>query len=61
MTKIHLVDDTVFWQRNPMAPRRKLSAHQRQIRFFIALSIVIIILATTLIFWLLSRPKFSTH
>jgi hypothetical protein len=43
-----------------MPSKRNLSAHQKQIRFFIGLSIVIIIVVTTLIFWLLCRPKFGT-
>ena len=43
-----------------MPPKRNLSAHQKQIRFFIGLSIVIIIVVTTWVFWLLNRPKFGT-
>jgi len=35
--------------------KRNLSPHQKQIRFFTRLCLVIIILATTLIFWLANR------
>ena len=34
---------------------KNLSAHQKQIRFFTRLCLIIIILATTLIFWLVNR------
>jgi hypothetical protein len=35
--------------------KKNLSPHQKQIRFFTRLCLVIIILATTLIFWLVNR------
>jgi cell division septal protein FtsQ len=60
MIKIILRTALPFCKHETMAPKRNLSAHQKQIRFFIGLSIVIIILVTILIFWLLSRPKFGT-
>ena len=43
-----------------MPPKRKPSAHQKQIRFFIGLSIVLIIVVTTLLFWFGNRG-FSLH
>jgi len=43
-----------------MPPKRKPSAHQKQIRFFIGLSIVLIILVTFLLFWFGNRG-FAAH
>ena len=39
--------------------KRNLSPHQKQIRFFTGMFLVVIIVVTTLIFWLLSRPDFK--
>jgi len=43
-----------------MPPKRKPSAHQKQIRFFIGFFIVIIIVVTVLLFWIGNRG-FSLH
>jgi hypothetical protein len=40
--------------------KRNLSPHQKQIRFFIGLSLFIIISLTTLLFWFANRG-FSAH
>jgi len=47
-------------QLKAMPPKRKPSAHQKQIRFFIGLSIVIIIMVTFFLFWVGNRG-FSLH
>ena len=39
--------------------KRNLSPHQKQIRFFTGMFLVVIIVVTTLVFWLLSRPDFK--
>jgi hypothetical protein len=44
-----------------MGHRRKPSAHQKQIRFFIGMFIVIIILVTVLIVCFADRRNFSIH
>jgi hypothetical protein len=41
--------------------KRSLSAHQKQIRFFVRLSVVICTLLVAVLFWLLSRPSFMPH
>jgi uncharacterized membrane protein YhhN len=41
--------------------KRRLSAHQRQVRFLGGLFLVVMILATILLFWLLNRLDFSRH
>jgi len=42
-----------------LAPRkRSLSAHQKQIRFFTRLAMVICSLLALVVFWLLSRPSY---
>jgi hypothetical protein len=38
-----------------------LSGHQKQIRFFTRLSVVICTLFAVALFWLLSRNSFITH
>jgi hypothetical protein len=44
-----------------MAHKRKPSAHQKQIRFFTGLFIVIIILVTILIICFANRQNFSNY
>jgi hypothetical protein len=41
--------------------KRNLSPHQKQIRFFIGLSLFIIIALTILLFWLANRSSFGIH
>ncbi|HTX22751.1 MAG TPA: hypothetical protein VMD27_12960 [Candidatus Aquilonibacter sp.] len=41
--------------------KRNLSAHQKQIRFLTGLLLVIVIVATILIFWLVNWASFSTR
>jgi hypothetical protein len=43
------------------AKRRRLSAHQKQIRFFTSLCIIAAMLFTALIFWLANAPVFPGH
>jgi len=51
----HWFDLTNMGFRKGKKFKKNLSAHQKQIRFFTRLCLVIIILATTLIFWLVNR------
>ena len=41
--------------------KRSLSPHQKQMRFFLGLSLVTLIVFFTMIFWLLNRPLFIAH
>ena len=51
----HWFDLTNMGFRKGKKFKKNLSAHQKQIRFFTRLCLIIIILATTLIFWLVNR------
>jgi len=51
----HWFDLAIMGFRKEKKFKKNLSAHQKQIRFFTRLCLVIIILATTLIFWLVNR------
>ncbi|MFZ0828006.1 MAG: hypothetical protein WAO02_11340 [Verrucomicrobiia bacterium] len=41
--------------------KQGLSAHQKQIRFFVGLSVLLSALLAMGFFWLLSRPTFLPH
>jgi hypothetical protein len=41
--------------------KRRLSAHQKQIRFLTSLCIIAVILFTALIFWLANAPTLPGH
>jgi cobalamin biosynthesis protein CobD/CbiB len=41
--------------------KRRLSQHQRQVRFLGGVFLAVMILATILLFWFLNRPNFTTR
>ena len=49
----------IMGNHNTRRPKRSLSLHQKQIRFFIGLSVSICTLLAILFFWLLSRLSYS--
>jgi hypothetical protein len=52
--------DKSMFRKATQREKRNLSPHQKQIRFFIGLSLFIIIALTTLLFWFANRG-FSAH
>lgn len=41
--------------------KRALSDHQKQMRFFTGLAIIVSFLIMGVLFWLVNRPVFNTH